>query len=116
VQEGLLHHGRHAGTRNTAAPLRIQQPHDHGQPQLGHGRSRDVDAEHAGLLAARILALGDAAELPDGRLYAYVMPIRQQALWLAKSLAGQTSDPWPVPEFKPRAKVHGFTAAHPYLF
>jgi NAD(P)H-nitrite reductase large subunit len=63
-----------------------------------------------------ILALGDAAELPDGRLYAYVMPIRQQALWLAKSLAGQTSEPWPVPEFKPRAKVHGFTAAHPYLF
>ncbi len=63
-----------------------------------------------------ILALGDAAELPDGRLYAYVMPIRQQALWLAKSLAGQTSEPWPVPEFKPRAKVHSFTAAHPYLF
>lgn len=63
-----------------------------------------------------IRALGDAAELPDGRLYAYVMPIRQQALWLAKSLAGQTSEPWPVPEFKPRAKVHGFTAAHPYLF
>jgi NAD(P)H-nitrite reductase large subunit len=62
-----------------------------------------------------ILALGDAAELTDGRLYAYVMPIRQQALWLAKSLAGQTSEPWPVPEFKPRAKVHGFTAAHPYL-
>ena len=63
-----------------------------------------------------ILALGDAAEFPDGRLYAYVMPIRQQALWLAKSLVGQTSEPWPVPEFKPRAKVHGFTAAHPYLF
>ena len=52
----------------------------------------------------------------DETEYAYVMPIRQQALWLAKSLAGQTSDPWPVPEFKPRAKVHGFTAAHPYLF
>ena len=63
-----------------------------------------------------ILSLGDAAEFADGHLYAYVMPIRQQALWLAKSLAGQTSDPWPVPEFKPRAKVHGFTAAHPYLF
>ena len=63
-----------------------------------------------------IFALGDAAEFADGHLYAYVMPIRQQALWLAKSLAGQTSDPWPVPEFKPRAKVHGFTAAHPYLF
>ena len=63
-----------------------------------------------------ILALGDAAECADGRIYAYVMPIRQQALWLAKYLAGQTSDPWQPPEFKPRAKVHGFTAAHPYLF
>ena len=63
-----------------------------------------------------ILALGDAAELPDGRIYAYVMPIRQQALWLAKSLTGQTGHSWPVPEFKPRAKVHGFSATHPYLF
>lgn len=63
-----------------------------------------------------IFALGDAAELPDGRLYAYVMPIRQQALWLAQYLSGQTAAPWQPPVFKPRAKVHGFTAAHPYLF
>lgn len=63
-----------------------------------------------------ILALGDAAELPDGRIYAYVMPIRQQALWLAQYLSGLTRDPWRPPVFKPRAKVHGFTAAHPYLF
>jgi NAD(P)H-nitrite reductase large subunit len=63
-----------------------------------------------------ILALGDAAECADGRIYAYVMPIRQQALWLAKYLAGLTTDPWQPPAFKPRAKVHGFTAAHPYLF
>ncbi len=63
-----------------------------------------------------IFALGDAAECEDGRLYAYVMPIRQQALWLAQYLAGQTGAPWQPPIFKPRAKVHGFTAAHPYLF
>jgi NAD(P)H-nitrite reductase large subunit len=63
-----------------------------------------------------IFALGDAAELPQGRIYAYVMPIRHQALWLGKYLAGQTTEAWQPPIFKPRAKVHGFNAAHPYLF
>jgi NAD(P)H-nitrite reductase large subunit len=63
-----------------------------------------------------IYALGDAAECADGRIYAYVMPIRHQALWLAGHLAGRTPEPWIPPAFKPRAKVHGFTAAHPYLF
>lgn len=63
-----------------------------------------------------IFALGDAAECADGRLYAYVMPIRHQALWLAQYLAGKTVEPWQPPAFKPRAKVHGFTAAQPYLF
>lgn len=64
----------------------------------------------------KIHALGDVAECVDGRLYAYVMPIRHQAQWLAKFLSGQTADPWQPPAFKPRAKVHGFIAAHPYLF
>lgn len=63
-----------------------------------------------------IHALGDAVECADGRIYAYVMPIRQQALWLAQFLTGKTQEPWQPPVFKPRAKVHGFTAAHPYLF
>lgn len=63
-----------------------------------------------------IHALGDAAECADGRIYAYVMPIRQQALWLARFLSGQTADPWQPPVFQPRAKVHGFSAAHPYIF
>ena len=63
-----------------------------------------------------IFALGDAAECADGRIYAYVMPIRQQALWLAAYLSGETESPWQPPVFKPRAKVHGFTAAHPYLY
>lgn len=62
-----------------------------------------------------IFALGDAAECGDGRIYAYVMPIRQQALWLARYLTGLTDTPWVPPAFSPRAKVHGFTAAHPYL-
>ncbi len=63
-----------------------------------------------------IHAIGDAAEFTDGRLYAYVLPIRHQAMWLARFLAGQTAEPWQPPAFKPRAKVHGFVAAHPYLF
>lgn len=69
-------------------------------------RSRDVD----------IHVLGDAAECADGRLYAYIMPVRHQALWLAQYLSGKTADPWQPPAFKPRAKVHGFVAAHPCLF
>ena len=63
-----------------------------------------------------IHAIGDVAECADGRLYAYVMPIRHQAQWLAQFLAGNTAEPWKPPAFKPRAKVHGFIAAHPYLF
>ncbi|HYE34804.1 NAD(P)/FAD-dependent oxidoreductase [Methylocaldum sp.] len=61
-------------------------------------------------------AIGDAAEFVDGRLYAYIMPIRHQAFWLARFLAGEVKEPWQPPDFKPRAKVHGFNAAHPYLF
>lgn len=63
-----------------------------------------------------IHALGDVAECADGRLYPYILPVRHQAMWLAKFLAGQTQEPWQPPAFKPRAKVHGFTAAQPYLF
>jgi len=63
-----------------------------------------------------IHAIGDCAELPDGRLYAYVTPVRSQALWLAQYLAGQTAAPWAVPAFKPKAKVPGFEAAQPYRF
>lgn len=61
-----------------------------------------------------IFALGDVAEFNDGRIYAYVLPIRGQALWLAKHLAGQESGSWNPPAFNPKAKVHGFTAIHPY--
>ena len=63
-----------------------------------------------------VYAIGDVAECRDGKLYAYVTPVRSQALWLAHYLAGQTLEPWEVPIFKPKAKVPGFTAAHPYLF
>lgn len=63
-----------------------------------------------------IFAIGDVAECADGRLYAYVLPIRGQALWLARRLAGAEERPWEPPFFKPKAKVHGFTASHPYLF
>ena len=66
--------------------------------------------------APEVYAIGDVAECPDGRLYAYVTPARSQAIWLAQYLAGQTGEAWQRPAFKPKAKVPGFTAAHPYLF
>lgn len=61
-----------------------------------------------------IFVLGDAAELPDGKLYAYILPIRNQSLWLANYLAGREQNPWSPPAFTTKAKVHHFEAAHPY--
>ncbi|MGZ8095002.1 MAG: NAD(P)/FAD-dependent oxidoreductase [Methylosarcina sp.] len=61
-----------------------------------------------------IFALGDVAELPNGKLYAYILPIRSQAQWLAGHLAGQESSCWNPPVFTTKAKVHGFEAVHPY--
>jgi NAD(P)H-nitrite reductase large subunit len=85
-------------------------------------------AQHAGLDVARgikvnpylqtsdeaIFAVGDAAELPGGKLYAYILPIRSQALWLANYLAGQEQAAWSPALFSTKAKVHGFEAVHPY--
>jgi len=87
-------------------------------------------AEQAGLTTGRgikvneflqtsdpaIYAIGDAAELPNGKLYAFVLPIRSQAFWLANYLSGQTTEPWLAPAFNPQAKVHGFEAVHPMAF
>ena len=61
-----------------------------------------------------IYALGDAAECSNGRIYAYVLPVRHQAVWLARRLCGLETGPWAPPDFKPRAKIHGFVALHPY--
>ncbi len=61
-----------------------------------------------------IYALGDVAELPNGKLYAFILPIRNQALWLAEFLAGQKQEAWTPPVFTTKAKVHGFEAIHPY--
>ncbi|WP_305908273.1 FAD-dependent oxidoreductase [Methylomarinum sp. Ch1-1] len=63
-----------------------------------------------------IYALGDVAELPNGKLYAYIIPIRHQARWLAEYFCGQPQQDWRPAEFSPEAKVHGFQAAHPYRF
>ena len=85
-------------------------------------------AEHAGLEVGRgikvnqymqtsdeaIYALGDVAELPNGKLYAFILPIRSQANWLARFIAGQEQQCWTPPIFTTRAKVHGFEAIHPY--
>ncbi|WP_280175594.1 NAD(P)/FAD-dependent oxidoreductase [Bathymodiolus platifrons methanotrophic gill symbiont] len=63
-----------------------------------------------------IFSLGDVAELPDNKLYAYILPIRSQANWLATYLCGQETAGWQVPDFSAVAKVHGFEADHPYVF
>jgi NAD(P)H-nitrite reductase large subunit len=65
---------------------------------------------------ADIYALGDVAELPDGKLYAFILPIRSQAHWLAGFIAGQEEASWTPSVFTTKAKVHGFEAAHPYNF
>ncbi|WP_428354810.1 NAD(P)/FAD-dependent oxidoreductase [Methyloprofundus sp.] len=63
-----------------------------------------------------IYALGDVAQLPNENIYAFIMPIRSQALWLAAHLNGDNTEPWSPPIFKPKAKIHGFTAEHAYIF
>ncbi|QSA97690.1 NAD(P)/FAD-dependent oxidoreductase [Methylococcus sp. EFPC2] len=63
-----------------------------------------------------IHAIGDVAELPDGKLYAYVTPVRSQAIWLARYLTGSDEASWQPPAFKPKAKIPGFNAKHDYLF
>jgi len=63
-----------------------------------------------------IFALGDVAELPNGKLYAFIRPIRDQAKWLAQYFCEPQSQSWQPPEFSPEAKVHGFEADHPYIF
>ncbi len=64
----------------------------------------------------QIYAIGDVAEFPNGKLYAFILPIRNHALWLAAYLSGQQKEAWTPPSFNPRAKVHGFEAEHPYIF
>ena len=61
-----------------------------------------------------IYALGDVAELPNGKLYAFILPIRSQAHWLAGFIAGQEQPNWTPPVFTTKAKVHNFEAIHPY--
>ncbi|WP_031432044.1 NAD(P)/FAD-dependent oxidoreductase [Methylomarinum vadi] len=63
-----------------------------------------------------IHAVGDVAQLPNGKLYAYIIPIRHQARWLAEYLSGQQAQAWEPPAFSPEAKVHGFEASYPYQF
>ena len=63
-----------------------------------------------------VYVIGDTAEMANGKIYAYILPIRSQALWLAKHITGTEAQPWLVPFFKPKAKVPGFVAKQPYLF
>ena len=63
-----------------------------------------------------IFAIGDVAELPNGKLYAFILPIRGQAQWLAEYLVDEDIQPWIAPDFKPKSKVHGFVADNPQFF
>ena len=54
-----------------------------------------------------VYAVGDVAEV-GARLYAFVSPIRSQALWLARHLARRSDAPWSPPPFAPVVKIHGF--------
>lgn len=65
---------------------------------------------------AHIHAFGDAAQCSDGRIYAFIAPIRSQALWLAQYLSGAVSEHWTPPVFHPKAKIHDFMASRPYQF
>ncbi|TAN51139.1 MAG: NAD(P)/FAD-dependent oxidoreductase [Methylococcaceae bacterium] len=93
-------------------------------------KPRALLAEQAGLAVQRgitvdgwlrtsdphIHAIGDVAQCSDGRIYAFIAPIRSQAQWLAQYLSGATESAWTPPVFHPKAKIHGFTASHPYQF
>lgn len=81
--------------------------------RLAIGRGIKVN-DHLQTDDEAIFALGDVAELPNGKLYAFILPIRSQALWLANYLAGQEQSPWSPAPFTTKAKVHGFEAGHPY--
>jgi len=61
-----------------------------------------------------IYALGDVAELPNGKLYAFILPICNQDLWLAGFLTGKGVAGCTPPVFTTKAKVHVFEAVHPY--
>ncbi len=63
-----------------------------------------------------IYALGDVAELPNAKLYAYIKPIHHQAIWLARYLSGLEDQSWTPPPFSPSAKVNNFQANQPYQF
>lgn len=79
---------------------------------LATGRGIQVNA-YLQTIDPAIYALGDVAELPQGKLYAFILPIRAQATWLAQHLCGQHMQPWTATPFTPKAKVHGFEADHP---
>ncbi|MDO9214247.1 MAG: FAD-dependent oxidoreductase [Methylococcales bacterium] len=91
------------------------QPHTELATQAGLAIGRGIKVnDQLQTEDESIYALGDVAELPNGKLYAYILPIRNQAFWLANHLAGEASQSWSPPVFTTKAKVHGFDAAHPY--
>jgi NAD(P)H-nitrite reductase large subunit len=91
------------------------QPHTELAVQAGLAIGRGIKVnDYLQTEDDSIYALGDVAELPNGKLYAFILPIRSQAIWLANHLAEQESQSWSPPIFTTKAKVHGFAATHPY--
>jgi NAD(P)H-nitrite reductase large subunit len=82
---------------------RIQLAKDAG---LATNRGIVVD-EYLRTSDPKIFAVGDVAEV-KGKIYAFVSPIRAQALWLASFLNQETTKPWEPPAFKPVMKIHDF--------
>jgi NAD(P)H-nitrite reductase large subunit len=65
---------------------------------------------------ADIYALGDVAELPNGKLYVFILPIRRQAHWLAGFIAGQEQQCWTPPCLALKPKCMGLRRCIRMLF
>lgn len=109
--------GRHSGFDGVIVACGFK-PRIQLAQQAGLATQRGISVD--GFLrcsAPQVYAVGDAAQCSDGKVYAFIAPIRSQALWLAQHLAGGGSPAaWTPPAFHPKAKIHGFTASHPYTF
>ena len=57
---------------------------------------------------SNIFSLGDVAEVGEGNLFPFILPIRNQVVWLAQYLTQKLTTPWIAPTYAPKVKIHGF--------
>ncbi len=55
-----------------------------------------------------IFSLGDVTEVGEGSLFPFILPIRNQVVWLAQYLTQKLTTPWTAPAYAPKVKIHGF--------